>query len=250
MIPKIIHYVWLGNDPLPEEMRKCMESWHRWMPDYQFMCWNNNDLPKVNSIFAKEACSVGKWAFASDVLRLFALYEYGGIYLDTDVDVKRSFDPLLDNAAFIGRENCLQIRGRRTEYDLTSYCLGAERGMPFIAKCLDYYRDRHFLLSKNESLPAYLRMDLRNASDVYSRIAETFGYNPGALAPERQCLDGLTVVPVSELNSYCNHLSIGSWREEPLYEEDYTIRYKFAWRIRRMVSRLLRKFDYEMIKLK
>ena len=106
MIPKIIHYVWLGNDPLPEEMRKCMESWHRWMPDYQFMCWNNNDLPKVNSIFAKEAYSVGKWAFASDVLRLFALYEYGGIYLDTDVDVKRSFDSLLDNAdvAYILKE--------------------------------------------------------------------------------------------------------------------------------------------------
>ena len=112
MIPKIIHYIWLGPAPLPPEQVTIIENWKKIMPDYQYICWGNEVLDDIDSIFVKDACSVQKWAFASDVIRLWVLLKYGGIYLDTDVIVKQPFDSLLEKSAFIGRENFLQIRGR------------------------------------------------------------------------------------------------------------------------------------------
>ena len=108
MIPKIIHYVWLGNAPLPEEMQECMDSWKRFMPDYELKCWDESTLGEFDCVFIREALEEKKWAFASDVIRLYAIHKYGGIYMDTDVMVYRSFDALLNNHAFIGISLCQQ----------------------------------------------------------------------------------------------------------------------------------------------
>lgn len=251
MIPKIIHYIWLGNRPMPIAQKTIIEDWQRLMPDYQFHGWGNDILQTVDSVFVDEACSVKKWAFASDYIRLWVLYHHGGIYMDTDVVLKKPFDPLLHYSAFIGRENCLQIHGRKTEYDLTSFCLGAEKNHPFIRQCLDYYSQRHFFLSDNKSLPPDLKWDLRNASEIYARIATLSGYKPSVLSPDHQETgNGLTILPWDTISRFCSHLSTGSWRETPLPEESYTLRYKISWRIRKMVSTLLGWFDYTMIKLK
>lgn len=257
MIPKIIHYIWLGNNPMPKALSDCVDSWKKYMSDYELMLWDDRAISRVNMTFVNEAIQAKKWAFASDVIRLWALYNYGGIYLDTDVKVLKSFDPLLDNKAFIGRENCLQLIGKKTEYHLTSFCFGAEKGSVYIKRCLDYYKDRHFINSADEVLPMELRFDVRNASFIHSEIACTFGYNSSALAPTAQvCGDGvLTIYPstmfVSPLSeeTYCQHLSIGSWREKPQEEESYTLIYKIKWRIRYVVERVLRHFGYIMVKL-
>jgi hypothetical protein len=87
MIPKIIHYVWLGNAPLPEDMQECMDSWKKWMPEYQLMRWDDEAIRDIDSVFVREALAERKWAFASDVIRLYVIHKYGGIYMDTDVMV-------------------------------------------------------------------------------------------------------------------------------------------------------------------
>lgn len=257
MIPKIIHYIWLGNNPIPAELATCIDSWHKHMPDYQIMKWDDSVISQVNMTFVNEAIQAKKWAFASDVIRLWALYNYGGIYLDTDVKVLKSFDPLLNHKAFIGRENCLQLIGKKTDYHLTSFCFGAEKGSEYIKRCLDYYKDRHFITSMEKVLPMELQFDVRNASFIHSEIAKTFGYDPSALAPNEQiCNNGvLKVLPSSYFvtpltdNTFCQHLSIGSWREKPQKEETYTLAYKIKWRIRALVEKCLRRFGYIMVEL-
>lgn len=252
MIPKIIHYIWLGDEELSSQIKDCVESWKSVMPDYQIIQWGKTIADKINMPFVNEALQYGKWAFASDVIRLWVMYHYGGLYFDTDVKVLKSFDPLLDNHAFIGREGCLQIQGKSTSYHLTSFCFGAEKGNPYIKKCLEYYEGRHFITSSNNSLPMALRMDVRNASYIYCEIAKLFGYNANALAPSIQsCHENvLNIYSPSVLSDYCHHLSLGSWRDTKVQEEHYTLAYKIRWRIRSVLEKILKKYNFVMVKLR
>ena len=259
MIPKIIHYVWLGQNSLPEEMQECIDSWKRFMPDYEIKKWDNQVIDKLDIHFVKQAVREKKWAFASDVIRLWAVYQFGGIYLDTDVMVYKSFDDLLDNHAFIGRECCLQIMGSQTEFHLTSFCFGAEPKSEYIKRCLLYYNGRPFIHSTESSLPPYLRYDLRNASYIHSEIAKTFGYDPSALAnPEQKCRDNyLKIYPytffadniVSD-KTYCHHLSYGSWRGNDIKHERITLRYKIKWRAIKLLEKILKRFNYTLVEIK
>lgn len=100
-IPKVIHYCWFGGNPLPDKVRKCIESWKKFCPDYRIICWNesNYDVNKIR--YTKEAYNEKKWAFVSDYARLDIIYENGGIYLDTDVELICSLDILLHNNVFL-----------------------------------------------------------------------------------------------------------------------------------------------------
>lgn len=93
MIPKIIHYCWFGNKPMPKEQQKYIEGWKRLMPDYTFKCWSEKDID-VNAVpFTKEAYEAGKLAFVADYTRVYALVHEGGIYMDTDVKLLSSLEP-------------------------------------------------------------------------------------------------------------------------------------------------------------
>ena len=100
-IPKIIHYCWFGGNILPDKVQKCIESWKRYCPDYKIICWNesNYDVNKIR--YTKEAYKEKKWAFVSDYARLDIIYENGGIYLDTDVELICGMDILLQNDVFL-----------------------------------------------------------------------------------------------------------------------------------------------------
>ena len=104
MIPKIIHYCWFGNNPKDEQTLKYIEGWKKLLPDYELREWNEKDLSKVNNKYVEEAYQSKKWAFVSDYFRLYALYNEGGIYFDTDVEVRKSFDEFLNLDFFIGSE--------------------------------------------------------------------------------------------------------------------------------------------------
>jgi Mannosyltransferase OCH1 and related enzymes len=95
MIPKIIHYCWLSNDPIPSNIQHYMDSWKKYLPDYEFIHWNFDKFDKSSSRWVSEAFDNKKYAFAADYIRLYALYHYGGIYLDMDVEVLKSFNPFL-----------------------------------------------------------------------------------------------------------------------------------------------------------
>ena len=101
MIPKIIHYTWLSGDPYPAKIKSCIDSWSRILPDYELKLWDMESIKNIDSVFLKEALAAHKWAYAADFVRLYAIYNEGGIYLDTDVKVFKSFDPLLSCKAFI-----------------------------------------------------------------------------------------------------------------------------------------------------
>lgn len=136
MIPKKIHYCWFGRGEKPATVRRCMDSWHKYLPDYEFVEWTEDSFDIDSYPFAREAYDKGKFAFVADVARLHALYTQGGIYLDTDVELFGSFDPFLCHQAFTGFE-----RGR----DITTGVIGAEKGNAWIRELLGLYDGKHFV---------------------------------------------------------------------------------------------------------
>jgi len=104
MIPKVIHYCWFGRNPLPSLAIKCIESWRKYLPDYEIKEWNEDNFD-VNIIpYTQEAYQVGKYAFVSDYARFWILYKYGGLYFDTDVEVIKPMDDIIARGPFMGCE--------------------------------------------------------------------------------------------------------------------------------------------------
>ena len=104
-IPKIIHYCWFGGKPMPELVERCIASWKKHMPEWEYRLWTEDNFDIASAPqYVLEAYEAKKYAFVSDYVRLWALEQEGGVYLDTDVEVLRSFEPLLHDTAFIGLE--------------------------------------------------------------------------------------------------------------------------------------------------
>lgn len=137
MIPKIIHYCWLSGEEYPDKIRRCMDSWKRMLPDYEFRLWDKRRFDIESSVWVKEAVAYRKYAFAADYIRLYALYHFGGIYLDSDVEVLRNFNDLLDLPYFVGKEN--------SKHGMEAAVMGAEKECGWIGRCLSYYEKRHFV---------------------------------------------------------------------------------------------------------
>ncbi len=143
MIPKIIHYCWLSKDKKPETIRKCIASWGRYFPEYEIRLWDMGSFDFDSVPFTKEALAAKKWAFVSDYIRLHALYNYGGIYLDFDVQAFGPIDELLENRFFTG----LEMRDKEhTDIYLEGAIMGAEKGHPFVGESLELFNKRRFLL--------------------------------------------------------------------------------------------------------
>lgn len=144
MIPKKIHFCWFSDGEYPDgeypsRIQKCLASWKKFLPEYEVVCWTTKNFDFTKNIFALEALNAKKWAFVSDYVRLSVLYEYGGIYLDSDVEIVKPFDEdLLTNTAFLGLES---------EGVITSWLIGSEAKNPLIKEFLEYYKDRHFCIN-------------------------------------------------------------------------------------------------------
>lgn len=138
MIPKIIHYCWLSNDPIPQILQNYMLSWKKELPDYEFILWNFDRFDKNSSRWVKEAFENKKYAFAADYIRLYALYKYGGIYLDMDVEVLKSFNDLLTLKTMLCFENS-------NCESLEVAAFGVEKESEWIKVCLEEYQKRNFI---------------------------------------------------------------------------------------------------------
>lgn len=136
MIPKIIHYCWFGGNPLPEDAKKYIETWKKFCPDYEIKEWNESNFDVNSCYYVKEAYDVKKWAFITDYVRLKVLYDYGGIYMDTDVEVCKSLDELLQYNAWSGFES---------ETTIPTGTLASSRANKWIEYLLSYYENRHFI---------------------------------------------------------------------------------------------------------
>ncbi|MCF7568649.1 glycosyl transferase [Sabulilitoribacter arenilitoris] len=136
MIPKIIHYCWLSGDEFPPLIQKCIDSWKVKLPDYEFILWDTNRFPLEKNDWVREAFETKKYAFAADYIRLYAVYNYGGIYLDTDVEVIKSFNDLLNRPYIAGAEGLGIIEAG---------VFGAEKNNAWVKQCLDYYNEKSFI---------------------------------------------------------------------------------------------------------
>lgn len=146
MIPKKIHYVWVGQQSKPESVLTCIESWKKYFPDHEIIEWNNNTLKDINNQYAEEAFAAKKWAFVSDYLRLYALYHHGGIYLDTDVIITSKFPhAILENDFFMGLEPYKNIQA----YPMTAV-IGARPYNKIIKGLLNSYDKTSFIKFNGE----------------------------------------------------------------------------------------------------
>lgn len=131
MIPKIIHYCWFGPNPKSDLIQRCIHSWKQLCPDYEIMEWNESNFDISTNKYCQQAYNDKRYAYVSDIARLVVLLRYGGIYLDTDVELLKPLDDLLYNTCFMGAENDNTVN--------TGLILGAEANHPFIKSHLEYY---------------------------------------------------------------------------------------------------------------
>lgn len=233
MIPKKIHYVWLGGSKQSYSVRRCIDSWRSVMPDYEIKCWNEETFD-INSVpWVREAIESRKWSLASDYIRHYALYHEGGIYMDTDVQVYKPFDDFLKYDFFSSIEyhpsifkeegkNQVNDNGeRRPEFDhvaglgILAACFGANKGNAFIKECMQYFGDRHFIGSDGK-----MYMDIINPA-VMPLLLEKKGFK--YINREQHLSDGITLFDASVLagsietrteQSYAMHWCDASWKED------------------------------------
>ena len=209
MIPRIIHYCWFGRGPMPELALKCIESWHRFMPDYEYRLWNEDSFDVSSIPYVKEAYEARKFAFVTDYVRLYALYTVGGIYMDTDVEVLKPYDDLLELSGFTGYE------GSKYLPPVTG-TMASEPGNAWVKEQLDSYQGAHFLQPDGS-------MDTTTNTVRITSIMKEGGFVPDG---KRQEYKGMHIFPVEYFcprqttgevlitdDTYCDHHFLGSWDE-------------------------------------
>lgn len=252
MIPKLIHLCWFSGDEYPENIKFCLDSWKKVLPDFQVKVWTKEMALATGFDFVKEAISVKKWAFAADVVRLYAVYHDGGVYMDSDIYVQKRFDEFMKKrCAFfheydpssckqteLDKQGCRlasveQVRGMGIQAALFM----SEPGNTYIKGLLDDYERAHFILEDGTYSISLL------APAVYALKAEPYGYK--YLDVEQHLSDDLIIypsfyvasgAPLRNEMSFAVHCIGHSWfyelREQAIKKEPWTIRIKiFIYRL-------------------
>lgn len=157
-IPKTIHYCWFGGKPLPPLAKKCMRSWKKMLPGYKLQLWNEKNFNIKANKFVYGAYKAKKWAYITDYVRAWALYNFGGLYMDTDVEVIKNLDRFLYHSAFSGFED---------HKNIPTGLMAAEKNNRWIKEILDYYKDRPF--DKSKITPNTI---------IISNLSKKFGFAP------------------------------------------------------------------------
>jgi hypothetical protein len=181
LIPPLIHYCWFGNNPLDRLAEKCIASWKTFFPNHEIKAWNDSNYDVSTIPYAREAYAQKKYAFVSDYVRFDVLYRYGGIYFDTDVEVIRSFDSILQNGPFMGVEEEGRINA--------GLGCGFEKKMPILREILDLYAGISFV-----------NPDVRDTVTVVDYITLVFRNRGFDGKGGIQMISGITVYPEEYFN--------------------------------------------------
>ena len=211
MVPKTIHLCWFSNDPFPVEIKVCINTWKRLLPDYKIRRWTYEDALAINNKFVNEALALKKWAFAADVIRFYALYKEGGVYMDSDIFLNRRFDDFIPDSGFATFLEC--YNPQKGKIGLQAAFMIGEKGNTFCKDMLDYYLDIHF--SKEDG-----SIDIEVSPLKMADIAEKHGYINQDI---EQHLEGITIYPkrfLSPTKKFNHsperigvHRVYGSWRK-------------------------------------
>ncbi|MBJ2184769.1 MAG: glycosyltransferase [Muribaculaceae bacterium] len=216
MIPKTIHLCWFSGDAYPVEIKLCLESWKRLMPDYTVRVWTAEDARAIGIQYINEALDEHRWAFASDAVRFYALWSEGGVYMDSDILLFRRFDHLLpENGECVTFNEC--VAEGETDFGLQAAFIIADKGNDFCRRMVDYYSSRPYRRPDGS-------LDNTISPLTMREIATELGYVPGADTQQR--LPGLTVYPTRMLaprkryatdsDTIGQHRVYGSWRKRKM----------------------------------
>lgn len=187
IIPKVIHYCWFGGKEIPEQNKVWMESWKKYCPDYEIVEWNESNYDIKKNTYMYEAYQAKKWGFVSDYVELDVIYQHGGIYLDTDVEIIRNLDELLYQDAFVGVDGSRNIS--------LGLGFGAIPKFQLIKELMDEYNDRSFYSTDGT-------IDITAAPTLQIPFFQKLGYvNNG----EYQKIGGLSIYPEKVLSGKCNY---------------------------------------------
>ncbi|MGK4179957.1 glycosyltransferase family 32 protein [Lapidilactobacillus dextrinicus] len=162
MIPKTIHYCWFGGSPLPSNVKKCIDSWKKYCPDYKIIQWNESNFDIHINQYVYEAYKEKKYAFVSDFARLQIVYDQGGIYLDTDVELLRPLDDVLDNYCFMALEQQDRVA--------TGLGFGGIAGASFLKANINEYKDEHFIIGKSLNYSTCVEYTMKAIERVYGSL--------------------------------------------------------------------------------
>lgn len=219
-IPKIIHYVWLGTNKKPDLFYKCLESWKKYCPDYEIKEWNESNFDFSESRFASEAYSKKKWGFVSDYIRLKVLQKFGGIYLDTDVELTKSFDDLLDHDFLISFENDVYVE---------TAVVGSVPNHPLLDKLCSFYYIHKFIKKNNKLdmtpntvlwtcvLKKYYGLKLKASTQVLHELANPNAPTVTVFNHDYFCPINYTTKTLNKTsNTYAIHYFDASWFSKKL----------------------------------
>lgn len=234
-IPKIIHLCWLSGDPFPEYIQKCLDSWKKHLPDYEIWLWDTKRFDVNSTIWTRQAFERKKYAFVADYIRLYALYNHGGIYLDSDVLMYKSFNDLLSLPYFFGLDY--------TE-SFEAAVIGAQKGTRWIGDVLEHYENRRFVKEDGSldmmPLPRVFLETLREKYKFYLlKRLEPYQETQGALFLFHQDFfnSRSSIGPRQTKRSYCAHFYAGSWCAKSNTWKD---------KIKRNIPRWLLKLIYDI----
>lgn len=205
-IPKIIHFCWFGGQQKPSKVQKCIDSWYKYLSDYEFMEWNESNFDVNCNEYVKQAYENRKFAYVSDVARIKALDQYGGIYMDTDVMVYKSFDDLLDNRCILGFEEenyvATSFIACVPRHDLIKEFIGRYENASF------YNQDKSLDLTTNvQRLTDILENRGLVRNNEFQKVGDISVYPQEYFSP----YDYGNCIRKNTENTYCEHLFLVSW---------------------------------------
>lgn len=201
-IPKIIHYCWFGGNEKPECILKCIKSWKKYCPDYEIKEWNETNFDINLFQYTKEAYEAKKWAFVSDVARLWVIYNYGGIYMDTDVEILNNIDHILEYDLF------MFFQSERTLN--TGMGFGAPKNNHIVKSILDDYRKIQFVSNNGKyNMTACPILNTNVLREIVPEIQ---------LNGHRQIINNMAFFSCADYNKLMYHYGAQSWTNEPNFE--------------------------------
>lgn len=229
-IPKKIHYCWFGGNPFPELARNCVASWKKFCPDYEIIEWNESNFDINCCDYVREAYKAKKWAFVSDYARFKILFEHGGLYFDTDVEVIKSLDDIISKGGFMGREE------ETAESVAPGLGLGVPPGLGLYKELLESYHSRHFVNENGSynlktivdyTTEILLKHGLTNSNEI-QLVAGIYVYPKEYFCPMDYVSGELTITE----HTYSIHHYSASWHSQ---------KEKYAFLLQRKFSRRLPK---------
>lgn len=231
MIPKIIHLCWFSNDPFPVEIKVCLDTWKRLLPDYKVRRWTYQDAKAIGCRFIDEALEAKKWAFAADAVRFYALYSEGGIYMDSDIFILKRFDYLIPEHGFV------TFQENKTTQLQAAFLIG-EKGNSFCKEVFEYYKSTPFLNSDGTYNSVISPVTMYDAACKRGYLPED---------REQHLADNVIIYPAHYVTprhkyfttpeTFAEHRIYGSWRKR-----------KFGRKVELYIKHILATMKYTIFK--